>query len=85
MARRPTSDMPRATMIAALNDKFRKGLPGGGRVYMTAGVNTKGSTFVAKALACVVAFDDFNFGNDPHGEHVGTIDRELDLSRASAA
>ena len=69
MARRPTSEMPRATIIAALNDKFRKGLPASGRVYVTAGVNAKGGNFVSKALARVVAFDDFNADTDPHGEH----------------
>ena len=55
--------------IADLNDKFRKNLPAGGRVYMTAGVNGNGSEFVAKALAKVIAFDDFNADNDPHREH----------------
>jgi len=64
-----SKDGERARRIAALNDKFRKGLPAGGRVYMTAGVNAKGPEFVSKALAKVIAFDDFNEGNDPHGEH----------------
>jgi len=59
----------RAKRIADLNDKFRKNLVTGGRTYMTAGVNTKGPEFVSKALAKVIAFDDFNADNDPHGEH----------------
>ena len=59
----------RAKRIADLNDKFRKNLVTGGRTYMTAGVNTKGAEFVSKALASVIAFDDFNADNDPHGEH----------------
>ena len=59
----------RATRIADLNDKFRKSLVSGGRTYMTAGVNSKGLEFVAKALIKVMAFDDFNADNDPHGEH----------------
>jgi uncharacterized protein DUF3768 len=59
----------RARKIAALNDKFRKGLPAGGRVYVTRGVNEKGPEFVSKALAKVIAFDDFNADNDPRGEH----------------
>jgi hypothetical protein len=58
----------RAKRIAALNDKFRKGLPAGGRVYLTSGVNAKGPEFVSKALAKVIAFDDFSEDNDPHGE-----------------
>ncbi len=40
-----------------------------GRTFMTAGVNTKGPEFVAKALIKVIAFDDFNADNDPHHEH----------------
>ena len=59
----------RAKRIADLNDKFRKSLVTGGRTYMTAGVNAKGPEFVAKALAKVIAFDDFNADNDPHREH----------------
>ena len=58
----------RATRIAELNDKVRKGLASG-RVHMTAGLNAKGSEFVGKALVRVMAFDDFNADNDPHGEH----------------
>ena len=48
----------RAKRIADLNDKFRKSLPAGGRVYMTAGVNGKGPEFVAKALIKVIVFSD---------------------------
>ena len=59
----------RAKRIADLNDKFRKNLVTGGRTYMTAGVNTKGPEFVSKALAKVIAFNDFNADNDPHREH----------------
>jgi hypothetical protein len=63
-----TSDSERAQRIAALNDAFRKGLPAGGRVFMTAGVDAKGPAFVAAALAKVRSFDAFTGGNDPHGE-----------------
>ena len=59
----------REKRIADLNDKFRKNLPAGGRVYMTAGANGKGPEFVSKALARVIAFDNFNADNDPHREH----------------
>jgi hypothetical protein len=63
--------------IAALNDKFRKRLLAGGRVYLTRGVNEKGPEFVSKALAKVIAFDDFNAGNDPHKEHdLGSFELE---------
>jgi hypothetical protein len=66
-------DMPkvndRAKRIAALNDKFRKGLATSGRVYVTRGVNDKGPEFVSKALAKVIAFDDFNADNDPRQRH----------------
>jgi hypothetical protein len=66
-----------AKKVAALNDKFRRALPVGGRVYVTRGVNEKGPEFVSKALAKVIAFDDFNEANDPYGEHdLGTF--ELD-------
>jgi len=61
--------LSRAKRIADLNDKFRRNLVTGGRTYMTTGVNTKGPQFVSKALAKVIAFDDFNADNDPHGEH----------------
>jgi Protein of unknown function (DUF3768) len=68
----------RATRIADLNDKFRKGLASG-RVHMTAGINAKGSEFVGKALVRVMAFDDFNADNDPHGEHdFGSFELEGD-------
>src|SRR5262245_9302945 len=63
------STQSHAKRIADLNDKFRKSLASGGRAYMTAGVNAKGGDFVAKALIKVMAFDDFNADNDPHGEH----------------
>jgi hypothetical protein len=33
--------LSRAKRIADLNDKFRKSLVTGGRIYMTAGVNSK--------------------------------------------
>jgi hypothetical protein len=32
-------------------------------------VNGKGAEFVSKALAKVIAFDDFTADNDPHKEH----------------
>ena len=64
-----TSNDERAHKIAALNDTFRTGLPAGGRVLVTAGVDAMGAEFVAAALAKVRSFDTFGAGNDPHGEH----------------
>ena len=59
----------RSARIAELNDTFRKKLPSGqGRVYVTAGVRGEGGAFIAKALAKVVAFDNFGEDNDPYGE-----------------
>jgi hypothetical protein len=56
--------------IRELNDAFRKELPGaGGRLMITDGVNGGGVYCVTKALAKVMAFDDFNVDNDPHQEH----------------
>ena len=56
--------------IRELNDQFRQQLPGpGGKLLITNGVNAEGVDFVTKALAGVMAFDDFNAANDPHGEH----------------
>lgn len=63
-----TRKKTRAETIAALNDKFRKGLPAGGRVFCTRGVNAMGGVFVSKALAAVIAFDAFTEDDDPHEE-----------------
>lgn len=59
----------RVQRIADPNDKFRKSLVTGGRTYMTAGVNGKDPEFVAKTLAKVIAFNDFNADNKPHRNH----------------
>ena len=60
----------RTLRIRELNDTFRQELPSpGGRLLITDGVNNAGVDFVTRALAAVMAFDDFNAGNDPHGEH----------------
>ena len=57
--------------IAALNDALRKSPLDRtlGRLYMTDGVNAHGSTFVARAIATMTAFNDFNADNDPYHEH----------------
>ena len=63
------SDTPKR--IAALNDALRKSPldRAHGRLYMTAGVNAHGPDFVARAIAAMIAFDDFNADNDPYHEH----------------
>ena len=60
----------RTARIRKLNDRFRKELPSpAGKLLITNGVNDAGVDFVTRALAAVMAFDDFNAANDPHGEH----------------
>lgn len=59
----------RTDRIRNLNDKFRRDLVSGGRVFCTAGVNALGAQFVAKALVTVRAFKAFTPDNDPHGTH----------------
>ncbi len=74
-----TEASDRVQHIAALNDKFRKGVASG-RVHLTAGVNGKGGAFVTSALVKVMTFNDFNADNDPHGDHdFGSL--ELDGER----
>jgi Protein of unknown function (DUF3768) len=54
--------------IRQLNDALRRSFAGG-RVMMTAGVDALPDAEKAAVLAKVRIFDDFNLGNDPHGEH----------------
>jgi len=57
-----------ATQIAELNDEFRhRGT--GGSSYITAGIRSKGSSFLARVIGEVAAFDSFNAENDPYGHH----------------
>jgi hypothetical protein len=60
-----------AMRIAALNDAFRRNPLDRslGKLYMTAGVNSNGPEFVARAISAVIAFDAFTSDNDPHREH----------------
>ena len=58
----------RGLRIAELNDQFRRTL-GDGRVMMTAGVSARGTEFVAKVVAAMQAFTNFDRDNDPHHEH----------------
>ena len=73
------SDAPKR--IAALNDALRKSPLDctRGKLYMTDGVNAHGPTFVARAIAAMIAFDDFNTDNDPYHEHdFGAFDHKGD-------
>ena len=59
--------------IAALNDRFRATLgrdpTAPGKIVVTRGVAAQGDAFVNAALAAVAAFDAFDAGGDPYGEH----------------
>jgi hypothetical protein len=56
-----------ANPIAALNDAFRQA-PGPGWKF-TAAVSVRGPRFMAAVVERVRAFDRFDDGNDPYGEH----------------
>lgn len=58
----------RTETIARLNDCLRQTLAGG-RIVMTAGVNSRDASFLNKTLAAVRSFDAFDENNDPHQEH----------------
>ena len=55
-------------LIRALNDSFRATFIGG-RVLMTASVQSLPEDIGSRALSAVREFKDFNEDNDPHGEH----------------
>jgi hypothetical protein len=54
--------------VALLNDAFRKSFSGG-KVMMTAGVDTLPDMVKCAALNEVATFSVFTEDNDPHGEH----------------
>lgn len=56
------------TDIATLNDNFRKTFTGG-RVLVTAGIDSLPADDVANITLLVQNFNDFNKGNDPYKEH----------------
>ncbi len=58
----------RRTKIRALNDAFRKTFSGG-RVVMTAGANALPGEEQQAVFRKIRAFDAFDDGNDPWGEH----------------
>lgn len=54
--------------IRALNDEFRKSFVGG-RVMLTQGVAALPLSVQQSLVKMVQNFDQFDSGNDPHGEH----------------
>ena len=66
----PGANISDRARIRELNDRFRKTLdPALGRFMVTAGVNALPGNVRALAVQKVVAFDEFDADNDPHGEH----------------
>jgi hypothetical protein len=57
-----------AKRIAQLNDRFRQTY-WGGKVMTTCGVNELPEELQARLFRAVAEFDDFDWRNDPHGEH----------------
>ena len=56
------------TDIATLNDNFRKTFTGG-RVLVTAGIDSLPADDVANIMLLVQNFTDFTPDNNPYGEH----------------
>ena len=54
--------------IKTLNDNFRKTFTGG-RVLLTAGIDSKPADDIANIMLLVQNFNDFTPDNDPYGEH----------------
>jgi len=56
------------TDIKTLNDNFRQTFTGG-RVMLTAGINSKSQDDIARILSKVRQFNHFTEANDPYDEH----------------
>ena len=54
--------------VKTLNDTFRQTFTGG-RVMLTAGINSKSQDDIAKILSEVRQFNHFTEANDPYNEH----------------
>jgi hypothetical protein len=61
-------DCLRRALVALQNDYLRQHLAGG-RIMMTAGVQSQGPVFITQAFAAIAAFNSFTADNDPYGEH----------------
>ncbi len=57
-----------AKRIAQLNDRFRQTY-WGGKVMTTCGVNELSEDIQTRLFRAVAEYDDFDWRNDPHGEH----------------
>jgi hypothetical protein len=68
LANLPAGAAAQHEAVRRLNDAFRRTLRGG-RVVVTRGVLDMGSPAVGEVLRAVAAFDRFEPGNDPYGEH----------------
>lgn len=57
--------------ISDLNDALRKNMlnPGKNKVFITTGVSVLPIIDKMRILKKIIDFNDFNKGNDPHGEH----------------
>lgn len=69
-------DNEKTARIRRLNDRFRRsGI--GGDIYITPGIKELGEEGMKAVAAKVAGFDQFDYDNDPHGEHdFGTFDHE---------
>ena len=56
------------TDIKTLNDNFRKTFTGG-RVLLTAGIDSKPADDIANIMQLVQSFNNFTPDNNPYGEH----------------
>ena len=69
--RKNIEETPKPGSKQLLNDVFRKslGLTGAGRVVLTSGVDQLPEDVKTKIFLALRAYDDFEDGDDPYGEH----------------